>query len=200
MRAGGTWSLEVGQWTDDTSMALCLAASLLMTGECDPFDQTMRYLAWYERSYLSSKEGDGPAFDIGGNGGLMRLAPIPIFFYKDTNSAIQYATVSCATTHRAGFAIDACKLHAALICEALKLNSSKSALLDNDFYKKFFGLKDLNEEILEIAKGSYKTPADAPPEGTIGNANGKASKSLKAALWAFHDGNSFQRGWSLRLD
>ncbi|XP_055341774.1 ADP-ribosylarginine hydrolase Tri1-like isoform X2 [Paramacrobiotus metropolitanus] len=183
-------------WQDSVLLSLARTENIDVLNEKYNFEGSVYDAVKKE---FSSVESFANA-DTGGNGGLMRLAPIPIFFYKDTNSAIQYATVSCATTHRAGFAIDACKLHAALICEALKLNSSKSALLDNDFYKKFFGLKDLNEEILEIAKGSYKTPADAPPEGTIGNANGKASKSLKAALWAFHDGNSFQRGWSLRLD
>ncbi|CAF4813518.1 unnamed protein product, partial [Rotaria magnacalcarata] len=28
MQSGGTWGLQAGQWTDDTSMALCLASSL----------------------------------------------------------------------------------------------------------------------------------------------------------------------------
>jgi len=29
MKGGGPFALEAGQWTDDTSMALCLAESLL---------------------------------------------------------------------------------------------------------------------------------------------------------------------------
>src|SRR5690606_24521602 len=32
MIGGGPFSLQPGQWTDDTSMALCLAASLVETG------------------------------------------------------------------------------------------------------------------------------------------------------------------------
>ncbi|XP_055341657.1 ADP-ribosylarginine hydrolase Tri1-like [Paramacrobiotus metropolitanus] len=259
MRSGGTWSLDAGQWTDDTSMALCLAASLLMTGECDPYDQTMRYLAWYERSYLSSKEGDGPAFDIGigtrgtldkfsmwqsdlvckliknnserieakykfegsvydavrkefpsagnfahattgGNGSLMRLAPIPVFFHSDTQAAITSAEVSSITTHRAGFAIDACKFYAALICEAFRPGATKAVLLDSGFRDKFPGLRNLDRQIVEIAEGSYKTPVNAPPHDIVGNSNGAASKALKAALWAiYNDEDSFKRGVELAV-
>ena len=38
MVGGGPFRLEAGQWTDDTSMALCLGASLLEKG-FDPKDQ-----------------------------------------------------------------------------------------------------------------------------------------------------------------
>ena len=39
MVGGGPFKLEVGQWTDDTSMALCLAESLLEKQGFDPADQ-----------------------------------------------------------------------------------------------------------------------------------------------------------------
>ena len=39
MRGGGRFGLEAGQWTDDTSMALCLARSLIETGTFDLRDQ-----------------------------------------------------------------------------------------------------------------------------------------------------------------
>src|SRR4030065_499676 len=43
MVGGGAFHLRPGQWTDDTSMALCLAASLVETGGFDPTDQIERY-------------------------------------------------------------------------------------------------------------------------------------------------------------
>ena len=46
MLGGGPFDLEPGQWTDDTSMALCLAESLVETGGFDPRDQMQRYLRW----------------------------------------------------------------------------------------------------------------------------------------------------------
>src|SRR3954464_9904817 len=39
---GGPFTLEAGQWTDDTSMALCLAASLLYRNGFDAADQMNR--------------------------------------------------------------------------------------------------------------------------------------------------------------
>jgi ADP-ribosylglycohydrolase len=47
MVGGGPFKLEPGQWTDDTSMALCLAASLVKTGGFDPRDQMERYVRWW---------------------------------------------------------------------------------------------------------------------------------------------------------
>jgi ADP-ribosylglycohydrolase len=44
----GPFGLEPGQWTDDTSMALCLATSLLERDGFDPRDQMERYCRWQE--------------------------------------------------------------------------------------------------------------------------------------------------------
>lgn len=41
MVGGGPFGLQPGQWTDDTSMALCLGVSLLEKDGFDPEDQTV---------------------------------------------------------------------------------------------------------------------------------------------------------------
>ena len=49
---GGDFQLEPGQWTDDTSMGLCLADSLLVNkGEFDPRDLMLRFLLWWNCGY-----------------------------------------------------------------------------------------------------------------------------------------------------
>src|SRR5262245_57369736 len=53
MVGGGPFRLRPGEWTDDTSMALCLAESLLDTGEMDLVDQLRRYVMWWDHGYLS---------------------------------------------------------------------------------------------------------------------------------------------------
>ena len=58
---GGSFALDPGQWTDDTSMALCLAESIIETG-WDPVDQLERYLRWMRDGHLSST---GRCFGIG---------------------------------------------------------------------------------------------------------------------------------------
>src|ERR1700730_4548116 len=99
MVGGGPFGLKPGQWTDDTSMALCLAESLIEKHGFDPKDQMDRYCRWWKKGYLSST---GSCCDIGtavrtalahylqsgepfvgstdpfaaGNGSLMRLVPV----------------------------------------------------------------------------------------------------------------------------
>ncbi len=62
MVGGGPFHLKPGEWTDDTSMALCLAESLIEKKGFDPVDQLERYTRWKEDGHLSS---NGRAFDIG---------------------------------------------------------------------------------------------------------------------------------------
>lgn len=62
MVGGGPLHLPAGAWTDDTSMALCLAESIIDTGGMDLADQLRRYVAWRRDGYLSST---GRCFDIG---------------------------------------------------------------------------------------------------------------------------------------
>src|SRR4051794_24950963 len=54
LTGGGPFQLKEGQWTDDTSMALCLADSLLACGKFHPLDQMQRYVRWFREGYLSS--------------------------------------------------------------------------------------------------------------------------------------------------
>lgn len=59
---GGPFGLKTGQWTDDTSMALCLAESLIHCHGFNPEDQMNRYISWYRQGHLSST---GKCFAIG---------------------------------------------------------------------------------------------------------------------------------------
>src|SRR5262245_20486181 len=63
MVGGGPFGLKPGEWTDDTSMALCLAESLTECNTFDPYDQLARYVKWKREGHLSS---NGRCFDIGG--------------------------------------------------------------------------------------------------------------------------------------
>ena len=62
MMGGGPFQLNPGQWTDDTSMALCLAESLIEKQGFDPLDQMQRYVRWWKEGHLSCT---GNCFDIG---------------------------------------------------------------------------------------------------------------------------------------
>jgi ADP-ribosylglycohydrolase len=60
-RAGGPHGLEAGEWTDDTSMALAMAASIAEVG-WDLNDQSQRYVRWWQHGEYSV---NGRCFDIG---------------------------------------------------------------------------------------------------------------------------------------
>jgi hypothetical protein len=60
-RSGGPHGLEPGEWTDDTSMALALADSMIHAG-WDLEDQAKRYLTWWHQGKYSV---NGRCFDIG---------------------------------------------------------------------------------------------------------------------------------------
>ena len=95
---------------------------------------------------------------VAGNGALMRLVPVPLFFYKYPIEAVEYSCISGILTHGDQKAYDACRYYGALIVAALK-GEEKQELLDGDFYsqhKYWFQGKPLHQDIMEIAEGSYK--------------------------------------------
>ncbi|MBI2810722.1 MAG: ADP-ribosylglycohydrolase family protein [Candidatus Melainabacteria bacterium] len=213
MVGGGPFNLKRGEWTDDTSMMMCLGASLVACRGFDPMDQMQRYIRWYRTGYMSS---NGRCFDIGttvrqalhqfertskpycgstepntaGNGSLMRLAPVPLFFVNDPAAAIENAALSSRTTHGAAVAVDACRYMASLIVGAIR-GATKEELL-TDHFSPFPGCWENNPlcpEIAAIARGSYKENQPPKIKGT-----GYAAASLEAALWAFYNDKSFKEG------
>lgn len=62
-RYNSNFDLAPGTWTDDTSMTLCLAQSLVETeGKFVIHDQIRKYVQWKEDGYMSA---NGKCFDIG---------------------------------------------------------------------------------------------------------------------------------------
>jgi len=213
MVGGGPFGLRAGQWTDDTSMALCLATSLLESGGFDPLDQMRRYVRWWRQGYLSST---GECFDIGGttsralarfertgepycgstdprsagNGSLMRLAPVPMYLAGDAQQAIDHSAASSRTTHGAVEAVDACRYFAGLLVGALR-GVNKETLLSAG-YCPVEGLWDrspLAPKIAAIADGSFKLKQPPKISGS-----GYVVDSLEAVLWAFFHTGDFREG------
>jgi ADP-ribosylglycohydrolase len=210
---GGPFALKPGEWTDDTSMALCLAESLILNNGFDPVDQLERYVRWYKDGYFSS---NGSCFDIGsttrlalhrfietrepycgptdpqtaGNGSLMRLAPVPLFFSAQPKKAIFLSGESSRTTHQAVVAVDACRYLGSLILGALT-GAKKDELLASNYgaLQGYWKENQLCSEIKSVASGSFK--AKNPPAI---RGSGFVAESLEAALWSFHNSDSFEEG------
>ena len=202
MVGGGPFNLKPGQWTDDTSMALCLAESLVRKGGFDAADQMGRYLNWWKWGYLSST---GDCFDIGmtvrsalaafeghgdpfagstdpfsaGNGSMMRLAPIVLFYFPDLQRVDDFSRQSSRTTHGAQEAIECCVVLARAISNALngvpkeQLATVSSAGLSAP-------------KVVAIAQGEYRNKTREQVTGS-----GYAVASLEAALWCVLNTDNF---------
>ncbi len=219
MVGGGPFRLKPGQWTDDTSMALCLAASLIECRGFDGRDQMERYVKWWREGYMSSTR---ECFDIGGttsealrafersgnpfsgprgphkagNGSLMRLAPVPMFYFRRPHEAIERAAESSRTTHGTQTAVDACRYFSGVLVGALG-GVEKETLLSRRYcpVKGYWDEHTLHPEILAIAEGSFK--AKEPPEIRGG---GFVVETLEAAMWAFHRASSFREAILLAVN
>ncbi|HAS08939.1 MAG TPA: ADP-ribosylglycohydrolase, partial [Acidimicrobiaceae bacterium] len=197
MVGGGPFRLPAGAWTDNTSMALCLAESMVDTGGMDLADQLRRYVAWWRDGYLSST---GRCFDIGNttssqlsrfertgqaidldpdqhaaaNGSLMRLAPVPIRWHVDPGEAAERSAESSRTTHAADRPVDACRVLGAMTAALIGGEPAESV-----FDPSFWQWGPLHAEVEAIARGSWMGKEPPAIRGT-----GYCIDALEAAIWA----------------
>merc|ERR1719171_2105233 len=65
------FSLKPGQWTDDTSMGLCLADSLLARGFYNGPDIRVRFWNWWYRGYNNAfRKESGRSWSVGLGGNI----------------------------------------------------------------------------------------------------------------------------------
>ena len=198
---GGPFRLQPGEWTDDTSMALCLADSLIAHSGLDTDDLIARFLRWYRQGENSVT---GRCFDIGrttraaleryertgrtaadgphdskqaGNGTLMRLAPVALFAASNAAMAGYLAERQSRTTHPAHIAHEACRFLATLLVEAIN-GASREEVLASRYWM---------GGLAPIAAGEWK----AKRRDEIVS-SGYALATLEAALWCVERTTSFE--------
>ena len=202
MIGGGKFQLKAGMWTDDTAMTLCLAESLIIHKGFNAQDQMDRYWLWLDQGYNSCLPH---AFGVGktilnalfryhktgqvysgrteshysGNGSLMRLAPIILYYQHDLTLLYRYAALSSQTTHASTECIEACQYFAHVVTNALQ-GQSKEQIFDIHFST---ALPDLQQIVL----GQYRDKTEDQIKGS-----GYVIESLEAALWAFWHSSNFE--------
>lgn len=214
MVGGGVFRLKPGQWTDDTSMALCIAASVVETGGYDPVDQLRRFVRWRREGYLSST---GRCFDVGnqtawaldefeatgepyreddggrsaGNGSLMRLAPMAMAFSDDPALARRLCADSSRTTHAAAVCAEACGAYGQLIAAAIQ------GAYRTELYELAEQLADgvTSPEVAAILRGSYRVK-----DRMEISSSGYVVHTLEAALWAFASSDDYEDGVLLAVN
>jgi ADP-ribosyl-[dinitrogen reductase] hydrolase len=202
MIGGGPFGLEPGQWTDDTAMAMALAASLIHRADFDEVDLMRRFWGWHQNGEYSCT---GTCFDIGittrealvrwqksgnavagstdpntaGNGSLMRLAPVAIRFWQDRDRLRDVAARQSRTTHAATEAVDSCVAFAELLADAIAGAERSYVLRDRS--------ESYSEKVAEILSGSWhqKSRNDIRSSGYVIHA-------LEAAIWCVHQSHDFQ--------
>jgi len=183
------FKLKPGQWTDDASMALCLADSLLVKKTFDPIDLRIRFWNWHSFGYCNSfgydtKRSTNYSVGLGGNislsmrefvsqqipftkagdtntsgnGSIMRNSPIPIYFAKDINLALEMASNQSRTTHQGVEAAECCRLLTYFTVQALN-GRSKEEIFDS--------LKSFQTDSYSV----YKLAINEPEENDSINRN-----------------------------
>lgn len=215
--------LEKGQWTDDTALALATAVSIIRTKTIDLNNILEHFAQW--NAYPSLYSSNGLCFDIGGatnngiesytqslregkanpivlhhetlggNGALMRLAPIPMLLHKTPHMAIEFSGYSSLTTHNHAGSVDSCRYLAALIVGAIQ-GATKEQLLTPFFVPKklspdYWDIYPVNKDVRAIIeKVPYMTNTrETTPKNGFG-----ALESLEAVLWHLKFSNSFNEG------
>jgi len=187
---GGAHNVSIGEWTDDTSMALAMAKSLIEKQSFDADDIMKKFCNWYEKGEYSTR---GRCFDIGGtiavalksyskninnneylqpyrgrtgldtsgNGALMRMAPV-IMVAKNSSHAMQLAIQQTLLTHGSNLCVQ------------------YSVMLAEELYE---------GKPLEKYE-NYKLPEDIDVNKVL--SGGFVKETYEAAWWAFSTTNTFE--------
>ena len=200
MIGGGPFHLHPGEWTDDTSMALCLADSLIASGGLDQRDLMERFVRWWREGENSH---NGRCFDIGiatrqalhrfletgdpvagspdpktaGNGSIMRLAPVALRWADNPEQATSAARAQSITTHGAPAAVEGCALLAEILVEAIATGEKQSVLRPRT---------GTEPSIAAVAAGSWRGK-----ERHEISSSGYVVHTLEAALWCIHRTDGF---------
>ncbi|MGW5519461.1 ADP-ribosylglycohydrolase family protein [Nocardia africana] len=193
MRGGGSLRWEPGEWTDDTAMAVGVALAAAEHGalhhpagldavarqfvrwwDSRPKDvgyQTSQVLQWRSADAADMRRR---AFELdgltGGNGSLMRTAPVALCYLDDPGNCARAARAVSELTHSDVRAGEACVLWSWAIRHAVLYGNYDGvrgglAFVDADFWA----------AVLDEAESG--TPADFPKNGWVVHA-------LQTAWWA----------------
>jgi len=202
MTGGGPFNLDPGTWTDDTSMALALADSLVAMQGFDADDLMSRFVRWWRHGEYSPV---GACFDIGmttravlqryldtgnpnsgctqedsaGNGSVMRLSPVALLTLHDKGECRRIAAAQSRTTHAAPQAVEGCVFFAEKLRRAI-LGETKEAVLAPETW-------DGHDAVRAIAAASWR----GLPREKI-SATGYVIHTLEAACWAVEQTSTFE--------
>ena len=214
LRGHGTYNQPKGTWSDDSSMMLCTAESLILHA-FDPEDMGQRFVQWSEgrlwtpwgkvfdiggatRQALGRIQQGTPAEQAGGkdessngNGSLMRILPIALSFWKESpESLMEYARRASSITHAHPRSEVACAFYCLVVAALLRGETPAAAhLAAARIVGPLFDAKPLAAERHHFALALSPDLA-ATPESAIGS-SGYVIDTLTAGLWCLLTSSSY---------
>jgi len=202
MVGGGPFKLKPGEWTDDTSMALCLAEACIESGRVDVNLFRDKMVDWYKNGINSV---NGYCFDIGnatryaleqyvekgagwfgntakntaGNAGLIRQAPAIILKWRSLQDIYFATKAQSMATHGAAESLSACNFHGYLLHMLINGYNKESVFSPH--------LMPLVSRVLIINAGEYKNKKREQIRSS-----GYVIDTLEAAMWSVWNTNNFR--------
>lgn len=215
LEGGGPWehiTLEAGERTDDTAMLLCLCDSKLQHATVDTADLVTKFRSWWYQGYNACRHnmslgiggntqealerfdpehpptltwGSNPDTDAG-RGALLRLAPVPVYWHADLETAMLMARKQAPTTHNVQEAMDSCALMTFIMWHAI--NGLDTAALF-DLLPSLEGTFQ-HAEIAELVMANVKWRTAL--EDRIITLPSRCLWTMEAALWCVYNTRNFE--------
>ena len=211
MTSGGKFNLPAGAWTDDTSMALCLADSLYAHPSFDAKDLLTRFWLWASEGENSST---GKAIGFGqnilqalfdfyrsgtlkagnkhrrsdGNGSIMRLAPLMVLYPHDQHNGKRVAREQSETTHASSVSADGCECLLGIVQGIFSGQTLEESLAS-------LHIDSWHEDIQNIAKRVWKTKTRDEIKS-----DGYVAHTLEAAVWCVANTSTFEEALVLAIN
>lgn len=212
----GTHHQPPGTWSDDSSLAFCLAESL--SKEYDLFDIARNFVKWYSAELWTPH---GRVFDIGiatthaihniakghqpelcggfyeednGNGSLMRILPLVFYLQKENNPEFIYQKVKAVSsiTHAHFRSVFACFIYVMYCLEILKDKDKFEAYKEmQNTVSVFLEDKKFNSTEIQLFDRILKNDISIYSENQI-YSSGYVLHSLEASLWCFLNSDSYE--------
>jgi ADP-ribosyl-[dinitrogen reductase] hydrolase len=206
MTGNGSWNQPLGTWSDDSSLAFCLAESLTKGYDLD--DIAQNFINWKQHGYWGAHH---KVFDIGGatrfaidrlvkgcspllsggmmeddngNGALMRIIPL-LFIIKDLPVAERYKKIKevSAITHAHFRSVFSCFIYLEFALQILNGNSMDVAYMNmQQLVKSFAEEHQFNPKELELFNRILIVNIKDEEEKKI-YSSGYVLHTLEASLW-----------------
>jgi ADP-ribosylglycohydrolase len=214
MRGYGTFNLPPGSWSDDSSLLLCTAESLL--NGFDTNNMGDLFIRWLTEGYWTPW---GKVFDVGastsysiqrlmkgippeaaggrgehdnGNGSLMRILPVGIFFARQPiEELLNNVHRASSLTHRHPRTLMACGFYCIMIRALLEGFTPDEAYLYAIEQATIYYAKLPYAEELPHFERLFSTLISSVPETTI-KSGGYVIHTLEASVWCLLNTSSFQ--------